>query len=526
MQAGAGRWPIFSKTRWVPTASSSSSTRRRIRRSCARCSSAWAFAAVARHRSQERHAVPPGRRQLHRQCGARTASGSASRASTGRRPAPWRSASRTRRRPSGARSSSAPTPVANPVGPMELNIPAIEGIGGSVIYLVDRYGERTIYDVDFVPRRRNVLPACRPAHADRPPDAQRASRQHGPVGRVLRAAVQLPRDPLLRHRRRKTGLLSRAMTSPCGKIRIPINESARRQVADRGVSARVSRRGHPAHRAGHRRHLRHGRDQLRRTASTFQDTPDTYYERVDKRLPGHGEVAGAAARRPHPDRRRAKDGHPAADLHAERDRPDLLRDHPAQGQRGLRRGQFPALFESIELDQIGAECLKATRSSSYEQELNDTPRVEGEGTRRGRRMPICPRARTSARSGKEGFFGPAAHIYHRHPPTGWIELRRAAPAARVRSGDSCDVSRRRAVVRRATVLANAHCRMRVLAARGRHGRSWRATPTAMSCCSSMKARASCSATSAISSYRDGDYVSLPRGTMWRSTARHRRWSRC
>src|SRR5581483_11995707 len=37
------------------------------------------------------------------------------------------------------------------VGPMELNIPAIQGIGGSVIYLVDRYGERTIYDVDFVP---------------------------------------------------------------------------------------------------------------------------------------------------------------------------------------------------------------------------------------------------------------------------------------------------------------------------------------------------------------------------------------
>ena len=38
-------------------------------------------------------------------------------------------------------------------GPMELNIPSIEGIGGSLIYLVDRYGERTIYDVDFLPDR-------------------------------------------------------------------------------------------------------------------------------------------------------------------------------------------------------------------------------------------------------------------------------------------------------------------------------------------------------------------------------------
>ncbi len=41
-------------------------------------------------------------------------------------------------------------PHQGPVGPMELNIPAIKGIGGSLIYLVDRYGERSIYDVDFV----------------------------------------------------------------------------------------------------------------------------------------------------------------------------------------------------------------------------------------------------------------------------------------------------------------------------------------------------------------------------------------
>ena len=45
-------------------------------------------------------------------------------------------------------------PVEGKVGPMELNIPAIEGIGGSLIYLVDRYGEHSIYDVDFVPSPR------------------------------------------------------------------------------------------------------------------------------------------------------------------------------------------------------------------------------------------------------------------------------------------------------------------------------------------------------------------------------------
>jgi 4-hydroxyphenylpyruvate dioxygenase len=43
------------------------------------------------------------------------------------------------------------TEVKGAVGPMELNIPAIAGIGGSYLYLVDRYGAQEIYDVDFVP---------------------------------------------------------------------------------------------------------------------------------------------------------------------------------------------------------------------------------------------------------------------------------------------------------------------------------------------------------------------------------------
>src|SRR5207237_5543306 len=45
--------------------------------------------------------------------------------------------------------------VAGQAGPGELNIPAIKGIGDSLIYLVDRYPENaygnTIYDVDFRP---------------------------------------------------------------------------------------------------------------------------------------------------------------------------------------------------------------------------------------------------------------------------------------------------------------------------------------------------------------------------------------
>ena len=78
-------------------------------------------------------------------------------------------------------------PFANAVGPMELNIPAIEGIGGSVIYLVDRYGEHSIYDVDFVPTdpAQGFAHRWRRPDADRPRHPQRVSRQHGSMGGLL-----------------------------------------------------------------------------------------------------------------------------------------------------------------------------------------------------------------------------------------------------------------------------------------------------------------------------------------------------
>ena len=74
----------------------------------------------------------------------------------------------------------------NAIGPMELNIPAIEGIGGSAIYLVDRYGDRSIYDVDFIHRSFERFRARRRgADLYRSPHAQCLPRQHGQVGGLL-----------------------------------------------------------------------------------------------------------------------------------------------------------------------------------------------------------------------------------------------------------------------------------------------------------------------------------------------------
>ena len=85
------------------------------------------------------------------------------------------------------------------------------------------------------------------------------ARQHEQVGRLLREAVQLPRDPLLRHRRQEDRPVQPRHDQPVRQDPHSDQRIAGRQVADRGVPARVPRRRHPAHRARHDRHLRDGR---------------------------------------------------------------------------------------------------------------------------------------------------------------------------------------------------------------------------------------------------------------------------
>ena len=118
-------------------------------------------------------------------------------------------------------------PVASKLGPMELNIPAIEGIGGSLLYLVDRYGDHTIYDVDFVP-----VPGADAAPLGVGLTAIDHLTHNVHQGRMTEWARFYERLFNFREIRyfdiegKLTGLRSKAMTSPCGKIRIPINESA------------------------------------------------------------------------------------------------------------------------------------------------------------------------------------------------------------------------------------------------------------------------------------------------------------
>ena len=111
---------------------------------------------------------------------------------------------------------------------MELNIPAIEGIGGSLIYLVDRYGDAgSIYDIDFVPIEgvdpdSNDVGLTYIDHLTH--NVHRGRMDHW--AEFYEKLFNFKEIRFFDIEGKLTGLKSKAMTSPCGKIRIPINESS------------------------------------------------------------------------------------------------------------------------------------------------------------------------------------------------------------------------------------------------------------------------------------------------------------
>ena len=117
-------------------------------------------------------------------------------------------------------------PVHGKLGPMELNIPAIEGIGGSNLYLVDRYGAQAIYDVDFVPIPG--APASVPGVGLTYIDHLTHNVHRGRMAHWAEFYERIFNFREIRYfdiEGKQTGLFSKAMTSPDGKIRIPLNES-------------------------------------------------------------------------------------------------------------------------------------------------------------------------------------------------------------------------------------------------------------------------------------------------------------
>jgi 4-hydroxyphenylpyruvate dioxygenase len=239
-----------------------------------------------------------------------------------------------------------------PVGPMELNIPAIVGIGGSLIYFVDRYGDRNIYDVDFKPVAVQPLERAGLAQIDH----LTHNVHRGNMDKWCGFYERLFNFREIRYfdiEGKKTGLFSRALTSPCGKIRIPINESQDdksqieeylREYKGEGIQ----------HIALSTEDIYHTVDVLRARGVAFQDTPETYYEGVGARVAGHRENLEELRRR-----RILIDGNGATSegvllqiFTANVIGPIFFEIIQRKGNEGFGEGNFKALFESIELDQI------------------------------------------------------------------------------------------------------------------------------------------------------------------------------
>jgi len=235
-------------------------------------------------------------------------------------------------------------------GPMELNIPSIVGIGGSLIYLVDRYGDRTIYDVDFLlTTAADSEAAAGLTHVDHLTHNVKRGNMNVWAG-FYEKLFNFREIRYFSIEGKETGLFSRALTSPCGKIRIPINESQDDKSQIEEYLNEYKGEG-IQHIALGTADIYRTVDALRERGVEFQDTPDTYYEGVDARVADHRESLSELSRR-----RILIDGNAHTGILLQiftknAIGPIFFEVIQRKGNEGFGEGNFQALFESIELDQ-------------------------------------------------------------------------------------------------------------------------------------------------------------------------------
>ncbi|WP_260924377.1 4-hydroxyphenylpyruvate dioxygenase [Novosphingobium sp. 9] len=259
-------------------------------------------------------------------------------------------------------------PVEVATGPMELRLPGIRGVGNAILYLVDRYerdgdGALSIYDIDF-----EYLPGV----------------DRHPVGAGLKLIDHLTHNA---HRGRMaywadyyerlfnfreiryfdikgeyTGLTSKALTAPDGKIRIPLNEEGEAGKGQIDEFLRAFNGEGIQHIALISDDLVATWDALKALGVPFMTAPPaTYYEMLAERLPGHGQPV---------DELRARgillDGTTTGEapclllqIFAEAQvGPVFFEFIERQGDDGFGEGNFKALFESMERDQVRRGVLK------------------------------------------------------------------------------------------------------------------------------------------------------------------------
>ncbi|MBS0316580.1 MAG: 4-hydroxyphenylpyruvate dioxygenase [Proteobacteria bacterium] len=255
-------------------------------------------------------------------------------------------------------------PVDIATGPMELRLPAIRGIGGAPLYLIDRFEDgKSIYDIDF-----EFLPGV----------------EHHPKGHGFRIVDHLTHnvyrgrmaywagfyEKLFNFREIRyfdiqgeyTGLTSKAMTAPDGKIRIPLNEEAKQgggQIEEFLMQFNGEGIQHIALLADD---IFDAVDKLQLAGVPVLTAPnDIYYEMLAERLPGHGENVPDLQSRGILLDGSTKGGQKRLLLQIFSQPmlgPVFFEFIQRKGDDGFGEGNFKALFESLERDQVRRGAIK------------------------------------------------------------------------------------------------------------------------------------------------------------------------
>ncbi len=254
-------------------------------------------------------------------------------------------------------------PVDIPTGPMELRLPAIRGIGGAPLYLIDRFEDgKSIYDIDF-----DFLPdASRHpvGHGFRMIDHLTHNVYRGRMSFWARFYEKLFNFREIRYfdiKGEYTGLTSRAMSAPDGLIRIPLNEESGKgsgQIEEFLMQFNGEGIQHVALLCDD---IFDAVDKMQMAGIKLMTPPNQYYyDALDQRLPGHGEPISELQ-----SRGILLDGATQA---GEKRLLLQIFTQPAlgpvffefiqrKGDDGFGNGNFQALFESLERDQIARGTL-------------------------------------------------------------------------------------------------------------------------------------------------------------------------
>ena len=236
-----------------------------------------------------------------------------------------------------------------------VNAPAVKGIGDCMLYLIDRYGDKgSIYDGDYEPI----------AGAEQNPkgfgltfiDHLTHNLYFGNMQKWSDYYERLFNFREIRYfdiKGAKTGLVSKALTAPDGMVRIPLNESADEKSQINEYLHEYKGEG-IQHIAMFTDNIYDSVEAMRAQGVEFLDTPDTYFEVIDMRVPNHGE-----------DVPRLQKNKILIDANTETKtklllqiftqnniRPIFFEIIQRKGNEGFGNGNFTALFESIERDQM------------------------------------------------------------------------------------------------------------------------------------------------------------------------------